>query len=194
MVRQSKASSHNRLSVTQKELLVEELLLPHLDAAYNLARWIVESDADAQIVVQEAYAYASEQFAEFCGADAGTRLLTIVRNRAYRRIWGRSNLSQCKEAIRLDPADTTSRALSREERTRDLHAALGRLPVELREILMLCDIEGWSYARLAAVLDLSTAAVASRLNQARLLLRREIQSFPNSASSYPRSLISRKLR
>jgi RNA polymerase sigma-70 factor, ECF subfamily len=188
MVRQSKASSHNRLSVTQKELLVEELLLPHLDAAYNLARWIVESDADAQTVVQEAYAYASEQFAEFCGAEAGTRLLTIVRNRAYRR----RNLSHFREAIRLVCTHKSSQAFSREER--DFHAALGRLPVELREILMLCDIEGWSYAQLAAVLDLSTAAVASRLNQARLLVRREIQSFPNSASSYPRSLISRKLR
>jgi RNA polymerase sigma-70 factor, ECF subfamily len=192
MVRQSKASSHNRLSVTQKELLVEELLLPHLDAAYNLARWIVESDADAQIVVQEAYAYASEQFAEFCGADAGTRLLTIVRTRAYRRIRGRRNLSHFRGAIRLLSTHKSSQAFSREER--DVHAALGRLPVELREILMLRDIEGWSYAQLAAVLDLSTAAVASRLNQARLLLRREIQSFPNSASSYPRSLIWRKLR
>jgi RNA polymerase sigma factor, sigma-70 family len=192
MVRQSKASSHNRLSVTQKEFLVEGLLLPHLDAAYNLARWIVESDADAQIVVQEAYAYASEQFAEFCGADPGTRLLTIVRNRAYRRIRGRRNLSHFREAIRLLCTHKSSQAFSREER--DFNAALGRLPVELREILMLCDIEGWSYAQLAAVLDLSTTAVASRLNQARLLLRREIQSFPNSASSYPRSLISRKLR
>jgi RNA polymerase sigma-70 factor (ECF subfamily) len=192
MLRESKASSHNRLSVTQKELLVEELLLPHLDAAYNLARWIVESDPDAQIVVQEAFAYASEQFAEFCGADAGTRLLTIVRNRAYRRTRGRRNLWPFREAIRLLSTHKSSQAFSREER--DLHAALGRLPVELREILVLCDIEGWSYAQLAAVLDLSTAAVASRLNQARLLLRREIQSFPNSASSYPRSLISRKLR
>jgi DNA-directed RNA polymerase specialized sigma24 family protein len=101
----------------EKKLLVEELLLRHLDGAYNLARWIVESDADAQAVVQEAYSYASERPAEFCGADFRIRLLRIVRNRAYGLIRGRSNLSQCKEAIRLDPADKTSRALSREERT-----------------------------------------------------------------------------
>jgi len=72
----------------QKELLVEEVLLSHLDGAYNLARWIVESDADAQTVVQEAYTYASEHFEEFRGVDAGIRLLTIVRNRAYAAIRG----------------------------------------------------------------------------------------------------------
>jgi RNA polymerase sigma-70 factor, ECF subfamily len=158
----------------EKKLFVEELLLPHLDGAYNLARWVVESDADAQAVVQEAYNYASEQFAEFHGDDAGIWLLTIVRNRAYGWIRGRSNLSQFREAIRLDLADESSLAPSEEERKRDLHAALGRLPAEFREVLMLCDIEGWSYAQLAAVLDLSRAAVASRLNQARLLLRREM--------------------
>jgi RNA polymerase sigma factor (sigma-70 family) len=132
----------------------------------------VESDADAQTVVQGAYTYASEQFEEFRGADAGIRLLAIVRNRAYRWIRGRSNLSQFTEAIRLHATDKSSLAFSREER--DLHAALGRLPVEFREILMLSDIEGWSYAQLKAELDLSTAAVTSRLNQARLLLRREM--------------------
>jgi RNA polymerase sigma-70 factor, ECF subfamily len=158
----------------EKELLVEELLLPRLDGAYNLARWIVESDADAQAVVQEAYAYASEQFEEFRGADAGIRLLTIVRNRAYRRIRGRSNLSQFREAIRLGAADKSSLALTREERKRDLRAALAGLPVEFREILMLYDNEGCSYAQLAAVLDLSRAAVTSRLSQARRLLRREM--------------------
>ena len=174
-------------------MLVEELLLRHLDGAYNLARWIVESDADAQAVVQESCNYASEQPEEFCGADFRIRLLRIVRNRAYQWIRERDNLAQCKDAIRLDPADQTSRALSREERIQELYAALGRLRVEFREILMLCDIEGWSYTQLAAVLDLSRAAVTSRLNQARLLLRRELtqtqrsQSWPSSAYSRSRS-------
>jgi RNA polymerase sigma-70 factor (ECF subfamily) len=181
----------------QKELLVEEVLLSHLDGAYNLARWIVENDADAQTVVQEAYTYASEHREEFRGVDTGIRLLTIVRYRAYAAIRGRRNLSQHSAAIRSHARDKSSFAFSREGRERDLHAALGRLPVEFREILMLCDIEGWSYAQLMAVLDLSTAAMTSRLNQARALLRREmteIQFFPSRASSCSCSLNSRKLR
>ena len=84
------------------------------------------------------------------------------------------NLSQFKEVVESDSVDKSSLTLAREERKRYLQKALGRQPVEFREILLLCDIEGCSYAQLAAVLELSTAAVASRLNQARLLLRREM--------------------
>jgi RNA polymerase sigma-70 factor (ECF subfamily) len=157
----------------EKKLLVEELLLPHLHRAYNLARWIVESDTDAQTVVEEAYTHALERFVEFRGADGGTRLVKIVRNRAYTLIGERSN-SQLREGVRSDPTEEPSLAFSREGRKGVLHAALGRLPAEFREILMLCDIEGRTYAELAAILDLSTAAVTSRLNQARLLLRGEM--------------------
>ena len=66
--------------------LFEELFLPHLDAAYNLARWIVKRDQDAQDVVQEAYVRALRRFKGFRGANARTWLLTIVRNTAYSRI------------------------------------------------------------------------------------------------------------
>ena len=66
--------------------LFEELFLPHLDAAYNLARWIVERDQDAQDVVQEAYVRALRRFKGFRGANARRWLLTIVRNTAYSRI------------------------------------------------------------------------------------------------------------
>jgi RNA polymerase sigma-70 factor, ECF subfamily len=173
-------SNGNRLSVVlAKKLLLEELLLPHLDGAYNLARWIVLSDAGAQAVVQEAYTGALDQFEEFRGADLRIRLFTIVRNRAHAWIRRHNSLSQFNGAIRVDPADKTSRALSPEGRKRDLHTALRRLPLEFREILMLCDLQGFSYAQLAEVLDVSTAAVTSRLSQARLLLRREMTEIPS---------------
>ena len=158
----------------EKKLLVEELLLPHLDGAYNLARWIVENDADAQTVVQEGYTDALEQLEKFGKADVRIRLLTIVRQRAYEWIRRQSNLSPFEEATWLDPADKTSRAVSPEGRKRDLHAALPRLPAEFREILMLYELEGYSYAQLAEILELSTAAVTFRLSQARQLLRREM--------------------
>ena len=67
----------------ERKLLVEELLMTHLDGAYNLARWIVESDADAQAVVQEGYTYALKQLEKFRETDVRIRLLTIVRQRAY---------------------------------------------------------------------------------------------------------------
>jgi len=158
----------------ERKLLVEELLLTHLDGAYNLARWIVESDADAQAVVQEGYTHALDQLEKFRAADVRIRLLTIVRQRAYAWIRRQSNLSPFEEANWVDPADTTSRELSREGLKGDLPAALQRLPVEFREILMLDELEGCSYAQLAEILELSMAAVTCRLSQARQLLRREM--------------------
>jgi RNA polymerase sigma-70 factor, ECF subfamily len=158
----------------ERKLLVEERLLTHLDDAYNLARWIVESDADAQAVVQEGYTYALKQLEKFREADVRIRLLTIVRQRAYAWIRRQSNLSPFEEATWLDPADKISCALSPEGRKKDLHAALQRLPVELREILMLYELEGCSCAQLAEILELSTAAVTCRLSQAWQVLRREM--------------------
>jgi RNA polymerase sigma-70 factor (ECF subfamily) len=175
-------STCNRCNVThffamrEKKLFVEETLLPHLDGAYNLARWIVESDADAQAVVQEAYTDASAQLEEFRGTGTKVRLYSLVRNRAHEWVRRKSPLSHCKGEIRLDPADKTSCARSREEQKRDLHAAVRRLPVEFREILLLGDLEGCSYAELAEVLGLSKAVVSSRLSQARLLFRREMRA------------------
>ena len=156
----------------ESKLLVEELLLAHLDGAYNLARWIVERDADAQAVVQESYTCAWEQLEKFTAADVRIRWLTIVRQRAYAWIRRPSNVSRFDEAMGSDPADKASRPLAREGRHRDLPAALRRLPVEFREILLLYELEGCSYAQLAEILELSMAAVTGRLSQARLLLRR----------------------
>src|SRR4051794_13961787 len=132
----------------ERKLPVEELLLPHLDGAYNLARWITESDADAQIVVEEVYAQASKQ--EFGQEDARVRLLTIVRNRAY--TWIRQHSGHSSPKDREESAGQSPPPLSGNERTRDLHIALSKLAVELREILVLSEIEGWSYTQLASAL------------------------------------------
>ena len=158
----------------EKKSFVQELLLPHLDAAYNLAWWIVESDAGAQAVVQEAYTFAGEQSEKFRVDDVRIRLLAIVHQRAYAWIRQQSSLSPFAEATWLDPAAKTSRALSHEGRKRELAAALQQLPIEFREILMLYELEECSYAQLAEILELSTAAVTSRLSQARQFLRREM--------------------
>jgi RNA polymerase sigma-70 factor (ECF subfamily) len=152
----------------EKKSLVEELLLPHLDAAYNLARWILGSDADAQVVVEEVYLQASKL--TLGEEDARVQLLTLVRNRA----WIRQHRRHSPATNSAESADRLPPALSDDERTRDLHVALSKLPIEFREILLLCEIEGWSYTQLASALDLPMTTVTSRLRQARLRLREEM--------------------
>src|SRR5262249_31142555 len=140
----------------------EELFLPHLDGAYNLARWIVERDPDAQAIVQEAYIQASSAFVEFREGEARAWPLTIVRNVAYTWIQKRGNNSSMipfEEAIHVTPADKPQAGPFHEKRERQLHGALSRLPVEFREILVLREIEGWSYKQLACALNVPSATV-----------------------------------
>jgi RNA polymerase sigma-70 factor (ECF subfamily) len=162
--------------LARKTAAFEELFLPHLDGAYNLARWIVERDRDAQTVVQEAYIQALNEFVEFRGTDARAWLLAIVRNAAYTWIQKRGNNSSMipfEEAIHVAPTDQPLSESSHEAQKR-LNEALTRLPVEFREILVLREIEGWSYKQLASALNVPAATVVSRLNQARRRLRQEV--------------------
>jgi RNA polymerase sigma-70 factor (ECF subfamily) len=161
----------------QNQLLFEELLLRHLDGAYNLARWLVGTDQDAQAVVQEAYNQAWAELGEFRGTDARVWLLTIVRNTASTWIRAHSNHSrtiQFEEASNVVLSPNPSLEPSSEERKRELHQALSRLPFEFREILALRDIEGWSYGQLASALSLPRDMMISRLSEARLRLRQEM--------------------
>jgi RNA polymerase sigma-70 factor (ECF subfamily) len=161
----------------EKQSRFEDLFLPHLDGAYNLARWIVERDGDAQAVVEEAYIQASNEFVEFRGADTRAWLLTIVRNVAYTWIQKRgNNLSMIpfEETIHVAPSDKPHPGLFHQKRKRQLREALSSLPVEFREILVLREIEGWSYKQLASALNVPAATVMSRLSQARRRLRQEV--------------------
>jgi RNA polymerase sigma-70 factor, ECF subfamily len=161
----------------QKQPLFEELLLPHLDGAYNLARWIVERDPEAQIVVQEAYIQALKEIVGFRGADVRASLLIIIRNTAYtwiQKCGNHSNMIPLDEATHVAPSDKPPPEPSPEERQRHLHEALSKLPVEFREVLVLREIEGWSNKQLASALNVSAATVMSRLSQARRRLRQEV--------------------
>ena len=155
-------------------LLFEELFLPYLDGAYNLARWLVETDQDAQTVVRDAYIQAWAQFGEFRGTDARLWLLTIVRNMATDRIQthrSHSTTISFQKSNDVVSSDQASLDPSQEQRKQELRRALSRLPFEFREILALRDIEGWSYGQLASALNLPTPAVVSRLTEARSRLR-----------------------
>ena len=172
-------TTRKRLIVlVRKTTAFEDLFLAHLDGAYNLARWIVERDPDAQAVVQEAYTQASSVFSEFRETDARAWLLSIVRNAAYTWIQkhGNSSMIRSKEekAVHVAPRDKPKPGLFHWKPKRQLHEALSRLPVEFREVLVLHEIEGWSYKQLASALNVPEATVISRLSQARRHLRQEV--------------------
>jgi RNA polymerase sigma-70 factor, ECF subfamily len=151
----------------EKESLFEKLFLPHLEAAYNLARWLVRTDADAQDVVQEAYIKALKGFNGFRGTSARGWLLTIVRNTAYS--WAKkhtndSNTVRFDEAIHAASWDERLSPSFLQDRINQLHEVMTRLPTEFREILMLRDIEGWSYKQLGSALNIPSGTVMSRLS------------------------------
>src|SRR5271156_4003226 len=132
----------------ETESTFEQYCLPHLDAAYNLARWLVGRDQDAQDIVQEAYVRALKGFKGFRGGNARAWLLTIVRNAAYS--WLKKHAKQ-SSMVPFDPAihdgtagEAASEALQ-EGGVRKLGQALNRLPFEMREILVLRELERWSY-------------------------------------------------
>ena len=160
----------------------EEVLLPHLDRAYNLARWLIENDQDAQAIVQEAYRQARHEFGHLREADPQNWLLTIVRKRVHAWIQGGEKHSKViPQTFPGEPAtatqhtaDTSEMALpeaAEQKWKQPLYEALSRLPVEFREVLVLHEIEGWSNKQLASALNVSAATVMSRLSQARRRLR-----------------------
>jgi len=166
----------------------EQAVLPHLDAAYNLARWLVRDAALAEDVAQDAMLRALQHFGGFrgegAGADGGARawLLRIVRNAAYDAARARGRVRE----VPLDPAgddeapgfDVPDPAPGPEAMTAlrqdiaRLDDAIAALPIELRECLILCEIEGLSYKEIARVTDAPIGTVMSRLWRARQALLR----------------------
>jgi RNA polymerase sigma-70 factor (ECF subfamily) len=149
----------------------EETVLPHLNAAFNYARWLTRNDADAEDVVQDACVRAMRYFSSFRDDDARAWLFTIVRNAWYSRISRRPGVA---DAGPLDPQDEPpDGALDPEERLLQQHtvalvrSALERLPVDFREVIVLREIEGLSYKEIAAVVRVPIGTVMSRLARGR---------------------------
>ncbi|WP_174641890.1 RNA polymerase sigma factor, partial [Paraburkholderia ribeironis] len=155
----------------------QQLALPHLDAAYNLARWLCGNTSDAEDVVQEAFMRAFRFFDTFRGDSARAWLLAIVRRTWYTE-WRRRGPSH--DMLEFD--DTMDDAtfdgwsaggadpqalLIRDEDTKRVHEALAQLPVEYREVLILRELEEMGYREIAAVADLPIGTVMSRLARGR---------------------------
>jgi RNA polymerase sigma factor (sigma-70 family) len=154
----------------------EEIFLPYLDAAFNLARWIVQNDQDAQDVVQDAYVRAFKGFHRCRGENPRAWFLTITRNTAYNWL---SRYAVEEELVPYDEAKHADIILMKqpedpfvaEERKERLQRALERLPLEFREVIVLYELEGLSYKEVAATLGIPVGTVMSRLSRARQRLR-----------------------
>lgn len=153
----------------------ERTFLPHMRAAYNLARWLTANGQDAEDVVQEAYLRAVRFFAGFRGGDGKAWLLTIVRNACYT---GRHRMREKTIAFDEEVHDVEDEAPGPEDLLlqrasgRALADALALLPAEFREALVLRELEGLSYKEMSEVTELPIGTVMSRLARARQRLRR----------------------
>ena len=157
----------------------EEIFLPFLDAAYNLARWIVQHDQDAQDIVQEAYLRAFKGYQGFRGGNGRAWLLTIVRNTAYSWINkhaadGRLVPYEEEKHAEIISFDRSSRETVSEKRKEYIQNALLRLSPEYREVMVLYEFEGLSYKELALALGVPIGTVMSRLSRARRRLQQEV--------------------
>jgi len=157
-------------------LLVQEVLVPHLDAAYNLARWLVNGDKGAQEIVSESYVRALKGL-RTRGTNPRAWLLTIVRNTAYS--WLKKhptdlNAAPIETAAPAQFTQSSSLESESEDQGRVVWQALKTMPIELREVLLLYEFEHWSYNELAANLKLPVDLVTARLTSARHRLRRTI--------------------
>jgi RNA polymerase sigma-70 factor (ECF subfamily) len=159
--------------------LYEQMVLPHLDAAYNLARWLAGNDHDAQDVAQEASLRAFKFLANFRGDNARAWLLTIVRNTFY--TWLRKNrppvntVEISDETLDIEDASANADAVSPPFADADaVRRALAELPVEFREIVILREMEGFSYKEIADLAEVPIGTVMSRLARARKLLQKRL--------------------
>jgi RNA polymerase sigma-70 factor (ECF subfamily) len=162
---------------SQDQLRFEQLVLPHLDAAFNLARWVLRGRSDAEDVAQDAMLRAFRFFRGFHGGDARAWLLQIVRNTCY--TWLEKNrpmelTTEFDEELYPQPGATPeSLAIAGDNRER-LTRALEDLPPRFREVLVLRELEGCSYKEIAAITSMPIGTVMSALARARQRLQRTL--------------------
>jgi RNA polymerase sigma factor (sigma-70 family) len=172
----AKASASVKLKGKDKLARFEQSILPHMDAAYNLARWLTRNDDDAEEMVQEAYVRAFKFFDSFRGVDGRPWLLTIVRNTCY--TWLQQNrryettMMFDEEIHSTDSDDSNPETLMLQSADQQiLRQALEELPVEFREVVVLRDLEGFSYKEIADIANIPAGTVMSRLARARERLK-----------------------
>lgn len=166
-----------------------QLVLPHLNAAYNLARWLVRDGRDAEDVVQDALLRALRHFDGFRGSDARPWLLAIVRNAAYAWLRARRpgellelTADQLDTAMAADaPDQNPETGLIRQAEKRLLNEAIAALPLPFRETLILRELEDLPYREIARITEVPIGTVMSRLSRARRLLAQGLGAIGSAA-------------
>jgi RNA polymerase sigma-70 factor (ECF subfamily) len=167
----------------------EQLVLPHMGAGYNLARWLLRNDHDAEDVMQEAIVRAFRFFEGFRGDNPRGWLLTVVRNSAYSFLQqnrARELGVEFDEDLHVEPAaeaETPEVLLLRSAQQRILNEAVEALPVEFREVFVLREMEGLSYKEIADLARIPIGTVMSRLSRARRQLRAAIAREQSGSAS-----------
>jgi len=167
----------------------EQTMLPLLDAAYNLARWLLRHEHDAEDAVQDAFLRAHQSFARFRGGDGRAWLLTIVRNVCYsrlreqRRHAASESFDDETHGSTYDPAEANAIAW-RDTKGAHLQQALEQLAPEFREVIVLHELEGLAYREIAAVAEIPIGTVMSRLARARQKLQTELHALAAKEPSH----------
>jgi RNA polymerase sigma factor (sigma-70 family) len=164
-----------------------ELFIAHLDAAYNLARWLMHDETEAEDMVQEAYVRVASHFASFRGGDGRAWLLTIVRNSCYDRLRQKRASDrntdfeeELHSAGRQAPNPETALLLA--ERSELVKKCLAELPAEYREVLILRELEQLSYREIAEIAGIPLGTVMSRISRARQQLQRTLFDLRNEGA------------
>ena len=157
----------------------EQLVLPHLDRAANLARWLLRNRADSEDVVQEAMLRAYRFFDRFHGGDARAWLLQIVRNTCY--TWLEKNrpselMTEFNEEVHQQPSANPETLATQADQRQRLMLALESLPSRSREVLVLRELEGCSYKEIGEITGIPIGTVMSTLSRARERLQRTLSA------------------
>jgi len=170
-------------SMLENDLLpnFEQSVLPHLDAAYNFARWLTRNEQDAQDVTQEAYLRAFRFFPSFRGGDARAWVMKIVRNTCYSWLHENRRLQDAGEfdenLIPDDcPGPNPEEVVFQKDSATLVQKALEKLPANFREVLILRELEGMSYKEIAEITGMPLGTVMSSLSRARDHLRQGLTS------------------
>lgn len=174
--RESKDYVERPTEFRDKVARFESLVLPHLDAAYNLARWMARNASDGEDVAQEAMLRAFRFFDTFRGEDARVWLLTIVRNTYLtwiRRELPRQKSDEFDERMHTDLefALTPESEALRQATAEQVRHAIESLPAEYKEVILMRELEQLSYKEIAAITKTPLGTVMSRLSRARSMLR-----------------------
>lgn len=170
----------------EERVRFEQLVLPHLDAAVNLARWLLRNPGDAEDVAQESMLRAWRFFDHFRGSDARAWLLQIVRNNCY--TWLQKNrptelMTEFDETVHSRAAENPESAATRSSERDQLMRALELLPPRSREVLVLRELEGCSYKEISQITGIPMGTVMSTLSRARERLQRTLIGAAKEASS-----------